>query len=51
MSRHVPPGWKTSTASNGEFSREVQLNRGNAMQLASQEAQRCREDRPPIAGR
>lgn len=35
---NAPPGWKTSTANRGELFREVKLNRGNAMQLASQEA-------------
>ncbi|MCJ2067750.1 phage tail tip lysozyme [Methylobacterium sp. J-030] len=35
---NAPPGWRASTVSKGELFREVKLNRGNAMQLASQEA-------------
>ena len=35
---NAPPGWRTSTASKGELFTEVKLKRGNAMQLASQEA-------------
>jgi hypothetical protein len=30
--------WRTSTANKGSLFREMKLNRGHAMQLASQEA-------------
>jgi hypothetical protein len=33
---NAPPGWKTNTASKGTLFREVKLNRGHAMQLASE---------------
>jgi hypothetical protein len=33
---NAPPGWRTSTASKGELFREVKLNRGHTMQLASE---------------
>jgi hypothetical protein len=35
---NAPKGWSTKTANAGSLFREVKLNRGNAMQLASQEA-------------
>lgn len=35
---NAPRGWSTKTANKGSLYREVKLNRGNAMQLASQEA-------------
>jgi hypothetical protein len=34
----LPWVWQTTTANKGSLFREVKLNRGNAMQLASQEA-------------
>jgi hypothetical protein len=35
---NAPPGWRTSPANKGALFREVKLNRGNAMQLASQDS-------------
>jgi hypothetical protein len=38
VSANAPQGWQAKTVNKGELFREVKLNRGHAMQLASQEA-------------